>query len=97
MTTICSGPTIAPDMNARNHNAATDANMNMKTIMKNPKMIRKPIRLQIFISGSVLDAFIDERTSITTRTYELREGALALEFRDSGGEFRNLSIRRLTP
>ena len=57
--------------------------------------VGKPIKIQVFLADSVLDAFIDHRASITTRVYERREGSLALEFRDAGGEFRNVRIRRL--
>lgn len=57
--------------------------------------IGKPIKVQIFLFGSVLDAFIDDVASITTRVYEIRQGALILEFRDSAGAFRNVNIRQL--
>ena len=57
--------------------------------------VGKPIKLQLFLADSVLEAFIDHRASITARVYERRQGALALEFRDAAGEFRNLRIRPL--
>ena len=60
-----------------------------------PLPVGKPMQLRVFLAGSVLDAFIDGRASITTRVYERRQGALALEFRDAPGQFRNLRLRQL--
>ena len=52
--------------------------------------VGQPITVRVFLAGSMLDAFSADRASITTHVYERREGALALEFRDAPGQFRNL-------
>ena len=60
-----------------------------------PLPVGKPIKVQILVADSVLDVFIANRASITTRVYELRQGALALEFRDAAGAFEKVKLRRL--
>lgn len=54
--------------------------------------VGKPIKVQIFVSGDVLEAFVGDRASLTARVYDIREGALVLEFRDSPGAFHGTSI-----
>jgi beta-fructofuranosidase len=53
------------------------------------------INIKVFLAGSMMDVFINDCVSVTTRAYERREGALILEFRDAVGEFRNVRVRPL--
>jgi beta-fructofuranosidase len=56
---------------------------------------QRPIKLRIFRSGTILDVFIDDRTTLTHRLYQYHEGHWLLEFRDGGGTFSSMKIRRL--
>ena len=55
----------------------------------------RPIKLRLFRHGTILDVFIDEKTTLTRRLDENKDDHLMLEFRDGSGTFSNLLIRRL--
>ena len=56
-----------------------------------------PHRLRLFLAGSCLELFIDDRYSLSCRTYDHRHGQICLEFRDSPGSVANLAWRPLAP
>ena len=55
----------------------------------------RPIKLRVFLSGSVLEAFVGDRVSVTARLFQHRSGSVALGFRDAPGTFSDLPIRSL--
>lgn len=55
----------------------------------------RPNKLRVFLCGSILEVFVNDRLSLTARVYQHRQGLLGLEFRDGPGLFDNLSIRPL--
>jgi hypothetical protein len=57
--------------------------------------VGEPNRLRVFLCGSVMELFVNDEISLTTRAYQHRSGALGLEFRDGTGEFSDLTIREL--
>ncbi len=54
-----------------------------------------PIKLRVFLCGSILEVFVDDRIALTCRLYRHLTGGLAFEFRDGQGAFRNVTIRAL--
>ncbi len=56
-----------------------------------------PHRLRLFLAGSCLELFIDDRHSLSCRVYDRRDGQLCLEFRDGPGTVANLAWRPLAP
>ena len=60
-----------------------------------PLDIRRPIKLRVFRSGSILEVFIGEQAVLTKRLYKYPGGGIGLELRDGGGSFANLMVRRL--
>ena len=61
-----------------------------------PLDARKPIRLRVFRFGTVLDVFVDDKTTLTYQLLQYRDGGMALEFRDGKGTIRDILVRRLT-
>lgn len=57
----------------------------------------RPIKLRIFRSGPILEAFIDDKVTLTHLLYKHGDGHLAFEFRDGPGTFANILFRRLAP
>jgi len=57
--------------------------------------INRPFKLQIVLSGTVMEAFINDRVSLSSRVYKYTEGVLALDVADGGAIFENILIRRL--
>jgi len=55
----------------------------------------KPLKVRIFLSGSILEVFLGDRISLTSRLYSRREGVAGFEFRDGIGTIRNLQWRPL--
>lgn len=55
----------------------------------------KPVRLQVFVRGTILEAFIDDRISLTARLYRRHGGRLAFEFRDAPGSVTGIRITSL--
>jgi fructan beta-fructosidase len=70
---------------------------------RDPVLIARPVvlpinrsfKLQIVLSGTVMEAFINDRVSLSSRVYKYTQGALALEGVDGGVIFENILIRRL--
>jgi beta-fructofuranosidase len=60
-----------------------------------PLETKRAIKLRVFRHGSILDAFIADRATLTHRLYSHRGGQAALEFRDTSGAVSNLLVRRL--
>ena len=57
--------------------------------------VGKPIKVRVFLSGSILEVFFGDRASLTARLYQRREGLTGFEFRDGSGAIRNLLWRPL--
>ena len=57
--------------------------------------VGRPVPVQVFLSGSVMEVFIDRRASLTSRVYDHATGSLGLEFRDGTGSVNGLSWRAL--
>jgi beta-fructofuranosidase len=57
--------------------------------------INRPFTLRIVLSGTVVEAFIDDRISLSSRIYKYTQGALALDVVDGAAVFENIAIRRL--
>lgn len=55
----------------------------------------RPFRLTVLLSGSVLECFVDEHTSLTSRIHRYSNGGLALEARDTAATFERILIRHL--
>ncbi|NQU22554.1 MAG: GH32 C-terminal domain-containing protein [Candidatus Nealsonbacteria bacterium] len=55
----------------------------------------RPFKLRVFRSGSIVEAFFDDKAVLTHRLFQHKDGTLALEFRDGPGAFSNILIRRL--
>jgi hypothetical protein len=47
----------------------------------------------VFLSGSILEVFLNDRISLTSRLYAQREGMTGFEFRDGPGKITNLFWR----
>ena len=56
---------------------------------------RKPIRLRVFRCGTVLDVFVDDKTTLTYQLLQHQGGGMALEFRDGKGTIHDILVRRL--
>ena len=56
---------------------------------------KRPIKLRLFLSGTVVEAFIDDRVVLSSRLYKHAEGAVALEAVDGAVLFDKLLVRRL--
>jgi len=56
---------------------------------------KRPVKLRVFRHGSLLEAFIADRATLTHRLYAHRGGRVCLEFRDSSGSVANLIVRQL--
>jgi beta-fructofuranosidase len=57
--------------------------------------IDRPFTFRIVLSGTVMEAFIDDRISLSSRVYKYPQGALALDVVDGVAIFKNVLIRRL--
>ena len=57
--------------------------------------VGKPLKAQVFLSGSILEVFFGDRASLTSRLYNRYDGHVGFEFRDGGGTIRNLVWRPL--
>lgn len=55
----------------------------------------RPIKLRMFRTGTIVDIFIDDRTTVTHRLFRFSAGHIALEFVDGTGSFDNLFICEL--
>jgi beta-fructofuranosidase len=55
--------------------------------------VGKPIQIRVFLSGSILEVFLNDRISLTSRLYAQREGMTGFEFRDGPGKITNLFWR----
>ena len=58
--------------------------------------VGRPFRIQLVLSGSILECFVGERVSMTSRIYRHRDGGMALESRDGRVTFSGIRIRALT-
>jgi len=52
--------------------------------------IGKPLKIRVFLAGSILEVFLGDRISLTARLYARREGLTGFEFRDGSGVVRNV-------
>jgi hypothetical protein len=57
--------------------------------------VGRPNKLRLFLCGSVLEVFVNDQLSLTTRVYEHGSGKIGLEVRDGAGAFENVTIRKL--
>jgi len=57
--------------------------------------IGEPFRIRLFVSGSCVEAFIDDTLSLSARIYQYLQGSLALECLDAPGIFTNIHMCRL--
>jgi len=57
--------------------------------------VSQPLKLRVFVKGSVLEAFFGERMSVTCRVYRHFTGGVALELRDGRGVFSDVVVRAL--
>jgi beta-fructofuranosidase len=54
---------------------------------------RRPNAVQIFLQGSVLEVFVDERVSLATRLYDRPQGKLGLFVDNGTGTFESVQVR----
>lgn len=52
-----------------------------------------PITMRVFLCGNILEVFIDDRASLTSRVYQHRTGQIGFEFRDGGGTVSDIRWR----
>ena len=57
--------------------------------------VGKPMKVRVFVAGSILEVFFGDRVSLTARLYSRREGLTGFEFRDGSGAVRNGCWRAL--
>ena len=57
--------------------------------------IGRPFKLRIFLSGTVMEAFIDDRVVLSSRVYKYKDGFVGLDAVDGAAFFENIVIRRL--
>ncbi|MCC7491020.1 MAG: family 43 glycosylhydrolase [Fimbriimonadaceae bacterium] len=53
----------------------------------------QPLKLQVFVTGTVLEAFIDDRVALTGRAYNHPSGRLGLALRTGEARFDHLTVR----
>lgn len=56
--------------------------------------IGRPFKIRLFVAGTTMEVFLDERTSLSHRIYDNPEGGLALDFVDGPGQMSNVIIRK---
>ena len=54
-----------------------------------------PFKVRLFVSGTVMEVFIDEQVSLSHRIYRHKKGDLFLETRDGKAKFSDIKIRKL--
>jgi hypothetical protein len=54
-----------------------------------------PVKVQLFIDGDIVEAFVNGRGALACRVYDYQEGELGLFSEYSGADFRDLRIRGL--
>lgn len=57
--------------------------------------IGKPLKVRVFLSGSILEVFLGDRVSLTARLYSRREGLTGFEFRDVIGAVERVQWRAM--
>jgi len=57
--------------------------------------VGKPLKVRMFLAGSILEVFLGDRASLTARLYTRPEGLTGFEFRDGTGAVRNVQWRPL--
>jgi beta-fructofuranosidase len=60
-----------------------------------PIPVGRPFKLQIVLSGTMMEAFLDDQVSLSSRVYRFSEGIVALDVVDGGAGFRNILVRSL--
>ena len=61
-----------------------------------PGAVGSPIRLRLFLDGSVVEVFANETTSLTARIYQIPSGPLRLKI-DGDAELTNLDVWQMKP
>jgi beta-fructofuranosidase len=56
---------------------------------------RRAFKVRLFVSGTVVEAFVDDRVVLSTRIYRHAEGGVALEVADGPARFDRLVVRAL--
>ena len=56
---------------------------------------RRPVRVQLFVCGTVAEVFVDNRVALVTRMYNHRDGGLALFVEDGEASFESLTLKAL--
>lgn len=60
-----------------------------------PIPVGRPFKVRLFVSGTVMEVFVDDRVSLTHRIYSHAKGDLFLETRDGKAKFSNIKVRKL--
>jgi beta-fructofuranosidase len=55
----------------------------------------RPIRVQAFLQGDILECFVNEEHAFTCRAYDLTEGQLSIHADDGGVSLEKVEIRRI--
>jgi len=55
----------------------------------------KPIKIQAFVQGSIIECFIDDRFAFTSRAYDFPEGDLGLKVEGGNAELLDLAVKTL--
>ncbi|HEY3285229.1 MAG TPA: family 43 glycosylhydrolase [Armatimonadota bacterium] len=53
----------------------------------------KPVKIEAFLEGTVLECFVNDATALSCRPYNLKAGALGLEATGPGVEVRKLTVK----
>ena len=57
--------------------------------------IGRPFKVRVFLSGTVMEAFVDDRVVLSSRVYKFKDGFVALDVVDGAAVFEEIVIRRL--
>jgi beta-fructofuranosidase len=60
-----------------------------------PLPVGRPFKVRLFVSGTVMEVFIDDQLSLSHRVYARARGDMFLETRDGTAAFANIKIRKL--
>ena len=60
-----------------------------------PLPVGRPFEVRLFVSGTVMEVFIDDQLSLCHRVYARAKGDMFLETRDGTAVFSNIKIRKL--
>jgi len=55
----------------------------------------RSVKIRVFLSGTILDVFVDDKYSMTARVHTYLKGNTAFEFRDGLGTISKIKITNL--